>query len=124
MGTRPDRRWRAALGVAVAVQLLVVYSPTAGPAATAALPHLDKIVHAAVFAAVAFPARPAGVSLRLVVAALVVHAGLSELVQAELLAARSGDPWDAVADLAGTAAGALAGSHADRLGALARRSRG
>lgn len=36
---------------------------------------------------------------------LVAHAVVSEVVQASLLTARSGDPWDVVADVAGALAG-------------------
>ncbi|HSO04907.1 MAG TPA: hypothetical protein VLQ92_10530, partial [Candidatus Limnocylindrales bacterium] len=48
----------------------------------------------------------AGVSRGWVIGLMVVHAPLSELLQHRLLADRSGDPWDVLADLAGVALGA------------------
>ena len=73
------------------------------------LPGADKLVHAGLFALLAatavwrFGRRPA------VVVGLVAYAVLSEVAQGLLLADRSGDPLDVVADLVGTAAGWLLG---------------
>ena len=101
-------RWRWLLAAAVVVQILVLYLPVSGPGG--ALPGADKVVHAAVFGAVAFTGRRAGVPLLPLVALLVAHAVVSEIVQGMLLPGRQGDPWDAVADVAGTGLGAwLAG---------------
>jgi VanZ family protein len=66
-------------------------------------------VHAAVFAAVAFTGRRAGVPWTVLGVVLVLHAGLSEVIQAMLLPHRQGDPQDVVADVAGTLLGLLAG---------------
>jgi hypothetical protein len=71
------------------------------------VPHLDKIAHAVAFAAVAWTGLRAGVPARWLLPALVLHALVSEMVQGELLARRSGDPADVLADLLGTLAGAL-----------------
>lgn len=78
------------------------------------MPQLDKVVHAVVFGAVLWAGRRAGLPDRLVVPALVAHALLSEGLQAWLLAGRSGDPADVVADLAGLALVALVGSAGKR----------
>jgi hypothetical protein len=74
---------------------------------TGGVPYLDKLVHVLVFAAVAWTGLRAGVPARWLLPLLVLHAVTSELVQARLLAQRSGDPADVVADLAGTLAGTL-----------------
>jgi len=94
-------RDRVLLAVAVAVQLVVLYAPRAP--STGSLPGVDKVVHATVFAAVAWTAVRCGVARRVVAVVLAAHAVLSEVLQASLLPARSGDPRDAVADVAGVA---------------------
>lgn len=96
-------RWRWPLALAVVVQVLVLYWPDAGD--LDGPPGLDKLVHAAVFAAVAATGRLAGVPLPLLAGALVAHAVVSETVQHLLLTGRSGDGWDVAADLVGTLAG-------------------
>ena len=111
---RPSRRlWAVAAGAALAVQLLVLYAPHA-PAAAAAVPGADKVVHLAVFAAVTFTALRAGLSAALVVGFGVVHAVVSEVVQHTLLPGRSGDPLDAVADVLGVLAGVALARALDR----------
>lgn len=90
-------RW--ALAVTVLVQLAVLYAPRA-PSAPGPV-WLDKVVHVTVFAAVALAAAWAGLPRRPVLALLLGHAVVSELVQHYLLPGRSGDPWDAVADAGG-----------------------
>jgi len=95
---------RALLAVTVAVQLAVLYWPRA---AGEGLPYADKVVHAAVFGAVAWAGCRAGVPRRVLLPLLVAHALVSEVVQARLLAGRSGDPADVVADLVGTGLGLL-----------------
>lgn len=97
--------WRLAFAAAVVVQLAVLYWPR--PVSAGGLPGVDKIVHAAVFAAVAWTGRAAGLSRVVLAGGLVAHAVLSEALQAWLLTARSGDPLDVVADLVGTAMGML-----------------
>ena len=98
------RRERVLLALAVVVQLVVLYWPRA---AGGDLPYVDKLVHAAVFGAVAWAGCRAGVPHRVLVPLLVAQALVSEVVQARLLAARSGDPADVVADLVGTCLGLL-----------------
>ena len=66
-----------------------------------------RLVHAAVFGAVAWAGCRAGVPHRVLVPLLVAQAVVSEVVQARLLAGRSGDPADVVADLVGTGLGLL-----------------
>lgn len=102
-------RWRWLLAGALAVQLVVLYWPNPA-SAPGSLPSLDKLVHAAVFAAVAFSGRRAGVPLVLLAVALVAHAVLSEVLQAAVLTNRQGDGLDVVADLVGTAVGLAAAS--------------
>jgi VanZ family protein len=98
MSRRPSRD-RLLLALTVAVQLVVLYAPRAPSAGS--VPGLDKVVHAAVFGAVAWAALRCGFARSPVAVVLVAHAVLSEVLQAGLLPARSGDPLDVVADLAG-----------------------
>ena len=95
------------LALSVVVQLAVLYWPRTGPGP--GVQHLDKVVHAAVFGAVAFTGGRAGVPWRPLLLLLAAHAGVSELLQGALLPRRSADGWDVLADLLGTVAGALAG---------------
>ena len=100
-------RWRWLRAGAVVVQLVVLYWPNpASPPSS--LPSFDKLVHATVFAAVAFTGTRAGVPLVVLAVALAAHAGLSEVIQAAVLANRQGDGLDVVADLVGTALGLAA----------------
>lgn len=103
---RPNRRWLVALGVALAVQLIVLYVPQApaGPSITG----LDKVVHACIFAVPVLAALLAGLSGWWVLGLLAVHAPVSELIQHFALPQRSGDVFDAVADLGGVLIGGLA----------------
>ena len=92
---------RYAFAAAVAVQLVVLYWPR--EVSTGGTPGVDKVVHAAIFGGVLWAGLRAGVPLRPLVAALVVHAVLSEAIQHWLLPGRDGDPFDALADLTGVA---------------------
>ena len=72
------------------------------------VPGADKIVHAGLFLLLASTAAlrfGAGVPVLVLVLGYAVG---SELVQAGLLAQRSGDAWDVLADAAGALAGWLA----------------
>ena len=71
------------------------------------MPELDKVVHLATFAALAFTGLRVGLAARWWLPLLVVHAVTSEIVQDRLLSRRSGDPLDVLADLAGVLAGTL-----------------
>ena len=103
---KPNRLWFLALGTALLVQLAVLYWPVApaGPQ----IAGLDKLVHLGVFAVPALAALMAGISAPWVLGILALHAPVSELVQHFALPHRSGDPFDALADFAGIALGALA----------------
>lgn len=52
-------------------------------------------------------ARPRRWTVAFVVGAFLVHAVVSEVVQGELYTTRTGDPYDALADIAGTLLGLL-----------------
>lgn len=84
------------------VSLYVLFTPRAG--GEALFPYADKVVHLALFAALAATTRwRFGVGLWAVAA----YAVLSEVVQGVLLTTRSGDGYDVVADLLGVALGWL-----------------
>ncbi len=103
----PAVRTRALLvGLFVAslvVQVEALYVPDVG--AEPRFAHADKVVHVLLFAVPTLSGLLAGVPARLLVAVLLVHAGVSEVVQGALLPRRSGDPVDALADAAGVALG-------------------
>jgi len=88
--------------LAIAVQLVVLYAPrgTGG-----GIPYLDKVVHVAIFAAVVWAGRRAGIPGVVLAAIFLAHAVVSELVQAELLPGRSGSVTDVLADVAGVVLG-------------------
>lgn len=96
---RPAGR-RVLLGLAVLAQLVALYWPR--PVDVGSGISLDKLVHATIFGAVLWTGVRAGLRPWPLAAVLAVHAGVSEVVQATLLD-RDGNPWDAVADLAGLA---------------------
>ena len=101
-----SQRGRAGIAVlALAVQMLVLYAPRAPAVDTGGLP-LDKVAHVAAFALPTAALILAGAPRGWVIGLMAVHAPLSELLQHLLLADRSGDPWDVLADLAGVALGA------------------
>ncbi|MGQ7352628.1 VanZ family protein [Quadrisphaera oryzae] len=98
-------------------QLVVLYAPRAPSTDQVPLvgPVLDKVVHLAVFALVAWTGRRAGVRVRLLVVVLLAHAVVSELLQHWVLPHRSGDPLDALADAAGVLVGLLLPARRGRL---------
>lgn len=112
MRERPPRGLsteRALFALAVAAHLALLYWPRA-PAA-GGLPHVDKLAHLLVFAAVAWTGRRAALlPIRWVAGLLVVHAVVSEIVQHLVLASRSGDPADVLADVIGVAVGTVGGA--------------
>lgn len=98
---------RILAAAALLVQLVVLYVPTApSPTDVQLPPWFDLVVHAAVFGAVAllwlvaFPARA-----RLIAVACALHAPLSEWIQHQFYAHRSGDLRDVIADLLGVGLG-------------------
>ncbi len=105
------RAWMAVLSVGL--QLAVLYVPRAPTVAAGGLP-LDKLVHLLVFALPTFALIRAGVPRGWVIALMALQAPLSEVIQGWLLAERSGDPRDVVADLVGVALGAWLASRTDR----------
>jgi len=102
----PAIRDRVAFGVAVAVNLVVVLAP-APPDAPSVVPGADKIVHALIFAAVAWTGTRIGLPWRALLAVLLGWAVGSELIQHVALPTRSGDPWDVLADGVGMLVGRL-----------------
>jgi hypothetical protein len=98
--------WKVAFAVAVALNLGALYSPgSPGPG----IPYLDKVTHLLLFAAVAFTGRRIGLPPGWLAGVLVLNAAVSELVQHAWLPHRSGDLYDAMADVAGVALGVWAG---------------
>lgn len=89
--------------VAVLVQLWMLYAPSV-PSPDVGIGRVDLLGHLAIFAAVAWTGRRAGVAPRLLVTLLLVQALLSESIQ-WLLPTRSADPADLVADVLGILVG-------------------
>jgi hypothetical protein len=102
---RASRVWPVALGLALVMQLISLYSPEvpAGPQ----IAGIDKVIHILIFAAPALAALMAGLSAPWVIGILAVHAPVSEVIQHFALSHRSGDPFDMLADFAGIAIGVL-----------------
>ena len=96
----------AAFAVAVLVSLVVLFVPRAP--GTGGVPHLDKVVHAAVFALLVATGAWRFGRVPVVLAAAVGYAVLSEVVQHTALPQRSGDAADVVADVAGALLAAAA----------------
>jgi len=92
---------RVVFAAAVVVQLVALYLPRVPSTSGMEVPGADKVVHALVFALVMLTGILAGINAKWLAVILVAHAVLSEVVQYTLLPHRTGDPLDAVADLAG-----------------------
>ncbi len=92
--------------VALVVHVVALYYPLppSGPAQPSAL---DKVVHLLLFAAVMWAGRRCGMPVTVLAGVLLVHAPVSEVLQAALLPTRDGNAGDAVADVAGVVLGAL-----------------
>ena len=102
-GPGARRVWALLLVLTLVVQLVVLYAPTApGPPAPAGF---DKVGHTAVFAGPTAAALLAGLPRVPVLAVLLAHAPVSELVQWGLLRHRDGSVWDVVADVTGVVLG-------------------
>ncbi len=97
---------RGVLAVTVLVSLAVLFTP--GDDVPAAPPGVDKLVHLALFAALAVAGRWAGIGVRALGALLVAYAAGSEVVQALAPLQRSGSVADWLADVLGAALGLLA----------------
>jgi len=100
---------RALFGVAIAISAFVLLWPSAP--GVPLFPYSDKIVHALVFAALAWTGRRAGLPVMGLGVGLLVYAVGSEVVQHTLLPGRSGDLTDVVADLVGVALGLVLARH-------------
>ncbi|MCB0913377.1 MAG: VanZ family protein [Propionibacteriaceae bacterium] len=90
-------------GLALAVQLVAVYLPgnPDGTIELSWLPGADKVVHFLIFAVPTYLFGRLTRRVGLVAGVFAVHAVVSELVQWRFLPYRDGDPFDALADLAG-----------------------
>ena len=102
----PRRTAVVVFAVLLAAHLAALYWPRVdiqGP-----VTWTDKVVHVLLFLAPTVAGLLAGVRPAYVVGLLALHAPLSELVQHYFLPNRSGDPWDAVADLSGVVLGVTA----------------
>jgi VanZ family protein len=102
--SRSQLRWLLFL-VALAVQLVALYAPRTPSEGSGW--GLDKVVHAGLFAVVVWTGRRAGLPPVWLVLLCALHGPVSELVQAHFLPHRDGTVGDALADLTGTAIGAL-----------------
>ena len=124
VGSGVGRRVRvvasAAAVVALAVHLWGLYRDH-GPPTPGWFPQADKLEHLVGFGLpcllvlVALHLHAAGAgrplsarAVALVVGLFALHAGVSEVVQGDFYTSRSGDPFDALADVVGTALGLAA----------------
>lgn len=107
--TRAQRRgaaraaWLATFVLLALVHLAALYWPRVtveGPVAWT-----DKVVHVLLFALPAAAGLLAGLRPAYLLVPLALHAPISEALQHFVLPNRSGDPWDAVADLSGVVVG-------------------
>ena len=85
---------------------------TPNPGGPTLFAHADKIVHALLFAGPACLAILGGWRPVPVLAGLTAYGIASEVIQARLLAERSGSVWDLLADAVGIACGVLVGRRA------------
>ena len=103
VGRRDRRIGQLVFALTVVVQLCAVYWPRVdvqGP-----VTWTDKAVHVLLFLVPTVVGLLAGLRPAYVVGALALHAPVSEVVQHVLLPGRSGDVWDAVADVSGVVLG-------------------
>ncbi|MFC7345059.1 VanZ family protein [Saccharopolyspora griseoalba] len=82
------------------VSWAILFTPASG--VPTAPPGTDKVIHFALFAALAATGRLAGFRARWLLPALVAYAGASELAQGVLPLGRSCELLDALVDCAGT----------------------
>ena len=94
---------RGTFAVAVLISLAVLFAPQSD--VPAAPPGVDKVVHVALFAALAFSGRWAGLGRHVLVALLVLYAAVSEVVQGMTPLARSASVGDWLADVVGVLLG-------------------
>jgi VanZ family protein len=109
-----SQRARAGLAaVALGIQFAVLYAPRAPAVDTGGIP-VDKLVHVAAFALPTAALIAAGMPRGWVIGLMAAHAPLSEVIQGQLLAGRSSEAADVVADLVGVALGGLVTRRARR----------
>lgn len=117
----PAWAWAVLLALAVAVHLTVLYLPgDQVPEAGFQVPGLDKLVHVLAFGVPTLAAVVLGRSARWAVPFL-LHAPVSEWLQAGFAAQRSADPWDVAADVVGVLLGVLVARRLLRRGLAAGR---
>ncbi|MCM3660585.1 VanZ family protein [Georgenia satyanarayanai] len=107
---------RTVLALALLVHLAALYVPRVPGDGPDLFPGADKVVHVGVFALVVGAALWAGLPARWGVPLALAHAVVSEVVQHVLLPARSGDPWDVLADVVGVALGWAVAARVTRAG--------
>lgn len=110
IGEPSDARGRelaswAVLVVALAFHLWALYTPNPPDAGGLSFPGLDKLAHVVIFALPTWALVRAVPRAWMGVVPMLVHVPVSELVQHFYLGQRTGDVWDAVADLVGVAVG-------------------
>ncbi len=91
--------------VALLFHLWGLYTTSPPDAGGLAFPGIDKVAHVILFAVPTWALLRVVPNQWLALVPMLLHVPISELVQANLLATRGGDWWDAVADLVGIAVG-------------------
>ena len=94
-------------GAVVLASLVVLFAP-ASATPSALPPGVDKVVHLALFVALACTGRRAGLPVVGLAAGLVAYAVGSEVLQGVLPLGRTADPLDAAVDVVGVALGLVA----------------
>ena len=107
---------RGAFAVTVLVSLAVLFAPASD--VPAAPPGMDKLVHLALFLALALAGRWSGIRPVHLAVLLLAYGAVSEVVQAVSALARSGSVLDWLADAAGVGLGLLAWSAGERRAAV------
>ena len=119
----PSRPLRTAVFVLfVLISLVVLFTPA--PEVPRGPQDLDKVIHVALFAALAVSGRYAGVRARVLVPALIAYGGGSELLQGLPSIDRSTSAADWVADSAGITLGYIGTALSTRLRSASRSSAG
>lgn len=91
------------LAISMVAALIILFTPASG--VPTGFEHSDKIIHFALFAALAYSSRVAAISAARTAVWTIAFAGLSELLQAILPLGRSGSVSDALFDVLGVAVG-------------------
>jgi hypothetical protein len=98
----------APFATVVLVSLVVLFAPQSATPSTTLPPGTDKVIHMALFAALAWTGRRAGLPVVGLAIGLVTYAVGSEVLQGALPIGRSPDAVDAVVDTVGIAVGLIA----------------